>query len=135
MHMKKKDSSIKPWKSTENKHLELFVPANYLMLCSLFDIEPEKLLNDFMSTLGGESFGLGDKEKKKAKVYFMHCKYGRDLYSKKDILAIFKEVHAISTLWPEEDNYKILDLHTEWRNKYHKYWYKKWFHKARRINK
>jgi len=133
--MKKKDSPTKPWKGAEKKSLELFVPANFLMLCALFEIEPAKLLSDFMSTLGGESFGLGDRQKQKAKAYFMKCKYGRDLYTKKDILTIFKEVQAVSALWPEDDNYKILDLHTEWRNKYHKYWYKKWFHKARRISK
>ena len=38
---------------------------------------------------------------------------------------------AIGLVWPSNAETKLIDLSVEWRQEYHKYWFDKWFYKAR----
>lgn len=110
-----------------------FMPWQFHLLCKLTGKEPEKVLYDFMCNVGMEGYGLGEVQRAKAMEYFLSCGYGQDYYTEEDIRKILKEMESISGLFPTNSGkMKLIDLHAKWRNKYYKYWYRKWFFKVRR---
>lgn len=121
-------------KDIEKRLLEYstIMPAQFYLLCKLIEKEPEIILHDFMHNVGMESLGLGDAQKVKAKEYFISCGYGQDFYTADDLQRIFKEMDAIGSLYPRKDDEKLIGVHTSWRDKYHEYWFEKWFLKVRR---
>lgn len=111
-----------------------FLISNHFhLLCNLIQVEPEKVLNDFMDNVGMESFALGDMQRAKAMEYFLSCGYGLDHYTEEDLRKIFKEMESIGSLFPNNGGSKLIDAHSQWRNRYFKYWYRKWFTKNRRL--
>jgi hypothetical protein len=96
------------------------------------EIEPHKVIHDFLCNVGMEGYGLGEVQRAKAMEYFVSCGYGQNYYTEEDIRSILKEMESIGTLFPTNSKMKLIDLHAKWRNKYYKYWYRKWFFKVRR---
>ncbi len=110
------------------------LPYQFLLLCRLMDITPDQVLTDFMDNLSCGSWKRQGRDKAKEKLidYFVEHGYGQHHYTAEDIRTIFKELDAIGLLWPEGAKMKLIDLHAEWRDKYHTYWFKKWFRKPKR---
>ena len=108
------------------------MPWQFYLLCKLTKKKPQDILYDFMCNAGMEGYGKGELQRAKAMEYFISCGYGQDYYTEEDIRKILKEMESISTLFPTNGEMKLIDLHAKWRNKYYKYWFRKWFMKIRR---
>jgi hypothetical protein len=81
--------------------------------------------------VGHESFAREEEPKITAKDYFLSCGYGLEFYTDSEIEQMFKELDTIASLWPKDASMKLIDLHSKWRDRYYKYWYKRWFWKFR----
>ncbi|TXJ22830.1 MAG: hypothetical protein E6Q24_20095 [Chitinophagaceae bacterium] len=122
-------------KDIERRLLEYstIIPSQFYLLCKLIEKEPGDILYDFMNNVGMESLGLRDTQKTNAREYFISCEYGQDFYTEDDLRKIFKEMDSMGSLYPGKGgDRKLIDLHTSWRDKYHEYWFEKWFLKVRR---
>ena len=108
------------------------MPLQFHMLCKLTQIEPRKIPYDFMCNVGMETYGLGDQQRYKAMEYDLQCGYGQNHYTLDDMRRIFKEMEAISGLFPNNSKEKLLDIHANWRKEYYKFWFNKWYRKYRR---
>lgn len=128
MLLKKK----KPWKGSQVAELRIQLPCQFMMLCSLLDLEPERIIRDFLATLGAESYGKRGKAQQLIVDYFVDSGYGQQYYNQVDIRRILEELKALGNLWPEDGDRKTVDKHVVWRKMYHKYWYRKWYYKLRR---
>lgn len=110
------------------------LPYQFLLLCRLMDITPDQVLTDFMDTLSCSSWKREGRDRAKEKLidnFFEHG-YGQQHYTIEEIRSIFRELEAIGLLWPEGAKSKMIDLHAKWRDKYHTFWFKKWFRKPKR---
>jgi hypothetical protein len=136
----KKPVLLKPdlkWQTGDYERLAAYdfvLTYQFLLLCKLSDITPRRLLIDFLENLDCGSSNREGRDKAKDHLinYFIEMGYGRHLYSSEEIRNIFSEMNAIGMLFPSESKMKLMDLHVHWRNKYHRYWFKKWFKKIRR---
>ncbi|EMR04150.1 hypothetical protein [Cesiribacter andamanensis] len=122
----------KPWEGAQIVEIRLLFPAHSWMLCRLLAVDPEKLILDFLTTLGGESYSRQGPARQLLEEYLLHCDYGQQHYTPEDIRLMLEELRAIGLLWPREASRKITQRHTAWRNMYHQYWYRKWYDKNRR---
>ena len=122
----------KPWKGAQVAELRIHLPCQFMMLCSLLDLEPERIIRDFLATLGAESYGKKEKGQQLLVDYFVDNGYGQPYYAEADIRQMLEELKALGTLWPEDGDRGIVDKHVDWRRMYHKYWYRKWYYKLRR---
>src|SRR5690606_8981662 len=104
----------------------------FQLLCKLAEVEPQKVLYDFMCNAGMESYGLGDTQRNAAMEYFIQCGYGQHYYTLEDMRKMMKELESISGLFPYNCKTKLLDLHSSWRKEYFRFWFRKWFRKYRR---
>jgi len=116
------------------RQVTLDQPVQFMLLCKLFQVPPMKMLDDFMTNTGGDSFKRSPDEacRTRAVDYFIRCGYGQDHYTEADIRQMFTELHAIGSLWPETAKEKLIDRHAKWRKMYHRHWFKKWYKKPRR---
>ncbi|WP_224994948.1 hypothetical protein [Cesiribacter sp. SM1] len=122
----------KPWEGSQIAELRLPLPCQFWMLCNILEVDPKKLIMDFLATLGAESYGKQGQTQQLLEDYFIQCGYGQEYYSEEDIRKMMEELKAIGTIWPKEASRRITERHTAWRNMYHKYWYRKWYYKHRR---
>ena len=120
-------------KKRSKRHLEFssIMPVQFHLLCKLMEVEHRKVIYDFMSDAGMESYGLGDTQRAKAMEYLIDCGYGEHHYTQEATRQIFKEMESISSLFPDNGKSKLVDFHARWRNKYYKYWFRKWYRKVR----
>lgn len=133
-------TKVKPrmkWQTGEyERHADFrfTLPYQFLLLCRLMDITPDQVLTDFMDNLSCSSWKREGRDKAKEKLidYFVEHGYGQHHYAPEDIRGIFGELDAIGLLWPEGAKSKMIDRHANWRDKYHTYWFRKWFRKPRR---
>ena len=127
---------LKPWHGSRTEDFNLMVTGNLVMICNLLRVSPAKLLCDFINTL---SMGLPDQNKElhaQLVNYFITRGYGQQHYSAEEIKKMFEELGAITNLWPNDGNEKVVDKHIEWRRMYHEYWFVKWQERgARRLVK
>lgn len=107
------------------------LPYQFLLLCKLAETPPETILNDFMANLACGSPGTrGSAAAQQALTeYFVQCGYGQARYSIADIRQIFREMDAMGMLFPKDASDKMLALHSRWRGKYQRYWFRKWRNK------
>jgi hypothetical protein len=119
-------------KSKRHFEFSSVMPVQFHLLCKLMEVEPRQVIYDFMCNAGMEGYGLGDKQRATAMEYFINCGYGQHFYSEDDIRKIFKEMESIGSLFPNNGKSKLITIHSSWRKKYYKYWYRKWFLKVRR---
>jgi hypothetical protein len=126
-----------PWQTGDYVRTQDFrfcLPYHFLLLCKLADTTPACLLADFMDDLACESWKREGREKTRGHLidYFIAAGYGQPHYTEDEIRQLFKEMDAIGMLWPKNAKQKLTDLHVKWRDKYHNYWFKKWFKKDQR---
>ena len=90
-------------------------------------VTPNQLLLDFMDQLSQESWSKENNilARQKLVEYFLLMGYGQDLRTQANITGIFKELDAISTLWPINAGMELIELHAAWREKYYEYWFEK----------
>jgi hypothetical protein len=123
---------VGPYQSIFNQQFHL--PQPLLFLCKLMDITPRELIVEFIDNICFGSWKREGQDKARSQLveYFIEQGYGRKNYSEENIRTIFKELDAMGMLYPLDCKTKMLDLHVEWRGKYQKYWFKKWFNKNSR---
>jgi hypothetical protein len=118
-----------------NQEVRLDQPYQFMLLCKLVGVPPMRMINDFMTNLGGDSSNRAKNEgcRSTAVEYFIQCGYGQDYYSQPDIRQILRELDTMGGLWPVGDKWKIIKRHAKWRDYYQdNYWFKKWYRKTRR---
>lgn len=144
--MKKKTAYKQPWRKPKpelkwqtgaydrHANFNFMLPYQFLLLCRLMDVTPEKIVIDFMDNLSCSSWKREGRDAAKEHLinYFVEYAYGQQHYTEADIRQIFREMDAVGMLFPSENNDKVLDLYAKWRDKHHTWWFKKWFRKARR---
>ena len=122
--------------TTQQKNCNLSIPANFRMLCALFETSPEKILSDFMWNVSFMVSKGTDETRNAALKYFLVCGYGQNIYSEQEIRQIFQELDAKRLLWPDRDEKMISkkqrELHYMWSNMYVQFWFEKWYRKNRR---
>jgi hypothetical protein len=124
------------WQTGEyQRHLtlRLAIPQQLLLLCKLMDVTPRQLIADFMENLAGESLNreTANSAREKLTEYFVEQRYGGDRYSHEQIIAIFRELNAISMLYPLHADNSFVDFHAQWRERYQAFWFDKWMEKAK----
>jgi hypothetical protein len=135
-NIKKQAKEIGPYSRFQTYKIDLTV--QFLMFCKLIEVEPEWIINDFLHNVGMEhwpSYGKGSHELARAKAveYLITCGYGQDLYSSEEIRKILRELESINSLWPRSgSDKKFMDVHANWRDQYHQYFFNKWFYMVRR---
>ncbi len=114
--------------------IKFMLPCQFLYLCKLAGVKPDEVLHHFMDDLGQESWKRSENPGVRQTLieYFILRGWGQDFYSETDIRKMFAELDAIGSLWPENAKMKQIDRHAKWRDKYHRYWFKKWYYKVRR---
>jgi hypothetical protein len=147
MSNKKIDSPNKTTKSTPEPELKwqigpysrlakfkFCLPYQFLLWCKLFGVTPRQVLIEFMddADLGSWKREGNQQVREKLIEYFIERGYGKDYYSEDEIRQIFKELDGIGMLFPEKGKMNLIDLYAKWRDKHQKYFFKKWFNKARR---
>jgi len=138
--MTKKKEPVKPVEKpkqgpySREQDIRLDLPYQFMLLCKLVQVPPERMLRDFMTNVGRDSWDRSPNETKRttALAYFMECGYGQDFYTPEDLRQIFWYMDAIGGLWPRGAKMEMIDLQAKWRNRYYKYWFKKWYYKVRR---
>ena len=138
--MTRKKKPVKPVEKpksdpySRDQDIRLDLPYQFMLLCKLVQVPPERMLRDFMTNVGRDSWDRSSNEAQRttALAYFMECGYGQDFYTPEDLRQIFWDLDAIGGLWPRGAEMKMIDLQAKWRDKYHKYWFKKWYRKVRR---
>ena len=132
--MKKKDNKKSiahhEWKTGDydrHANFKFVLSCQFLMLCKLMSVTPYQLLLDFMDQLSQESWSKENNilARQKLVEYFLLMGYGQDLRTQANITGIFKELDAISTLWPINAGMELIELHAAWREKYYEYWFEK----------
>ena len=125
------------WQVDEYSRTQEFrftLPYQFLLLCKLVDAPPRELLLDFMDNLSCGSWKREDREKAKEKLidYFLEHGYGQHYYTPENLRTLFREMDAAGLLFPTNDS-EMIDIYAKWRESHHKYWFKKWFGKHRRL--
>ena len=112
---------------SRHQEFNMIMPTQFLLLCRLLQVPPQKVLFQFACNLGHESFANNEKAKITSKDYFLTCGYGQNLYTDAEIELMFEQLDAVSSLWPKDGPMKLIDLHSKWRDKYQRYLFKKWY--------
>lgn len=125
-----------PWQTGEyQRHLtlQLAIPQQLLLLCKLMDVTPRQLLADFMQSLAGENpdHNIRNSAKEKLMDYFLEQRYGQEKYSREHIIDIFRELNAVTLLYPSGAENSFIDFHAQWRERYQAFWFNKWMGKVR----
>lgn len=123
----------KPWEGSQILEVRLRIPCDVVMMCKLADVQPENLLASFLGCLGVEKDSKNPQAAKDACIeFFIRYGFANDHYSEEEIREMFKELAMVNDLWPDTGSSKLIDVHSHWRKKYWKHWFKKWYWKARR---
>lgn len=113
---------------------DLSIPQNVLLLCKLAGIEPIRVIKDVLESLSlhkDESDKWGTARKFLID-YFIAMGYGKEFYSEEDRRLMIAQLKHLDSLFPSDAGMSLIELHAKWRNKYEKYWLKKWYYKIRR---
>lgn len=117
------------------RSLSLLVPSNFRMLCAILDVQPEKILMDFMQSMTySVSKDAKEAQRRAARKFFLSRRYGQPVYSKKQIRKMFAELKAIRTTYDSTDTMNQEDKELFWKNShmYTEFWFKRWFEKNSR---
>ena len=130
----KKNLFVKDGTYERMQELQFHFPYQFLMLCKLVQVPPKTILSHFMQDVGRDSWQRhkNDEIRILTADYMLLRGYGQDYYTKDDLRQMLEELNAIGSLWPESASMKLIEQHSRWRDKYYKYWFKKWFYKVRR---
>lgn len=120
--------------STKVIKTNLSFPANFRMLCALVEVEPAKVLTDFMWIMSSSYFNEPAILKREAaKDYFIKCRYGESKYSGDDVKKMLMELEAFRVVDETMDgcNSNKSRLFYCVKNFHLPHWFKKWFNKAK----
>lgn len=111
------------------------LPYQFLLLCKLVEVTPEDIIRDFADNLGCGSLHRQNRDAAREHLfnYFIAHGYGQHHYTETDLRSIFKEMDALAMLFPFNGKMKLIDEYDRWRSQHHRYWFKKWFRKPRRV--
>ena len=130
--MKQKQKPLpRPDPYSRVQDMRLTLPYQFLLLCKLLGLPPQKVLTNFMVDAGCERISPPGV-RVSAMDYFIRCGYGQDFYKPEDIRQMLWELEAISMLCSDEGSVEQIREHARWRDHQHAYWYKKWHGKIRR---
>jgi len=121
--------------SSKVKEVKLDIPSNLRMLCAILDVKVEKLLNDFMWMLSYSHHNSATtKQREITKKFFLACKYGQPLYTKRQIKQMFDELKADRKIYETIKGMDHEDMKLFWKNNhmYMQHWFKRWFNKRDR---
>lgn len=112
---------------------QTILPYSFLLLCKLWQIPPQKILNDFTDNINHDSRNGEGKDAIKTMLaeYIIAMGYGQQQYTREDILTMFKELDALGMLFPGGDS-KLITVYTKWRDRHYEYWFNKWYNKYKR---
>lgn len=99
----------KPWEGSQVAELRINLSCQSLMLCKILEVDLEKLIRDFLATLGAESYGQQGQARQLIENYFIQCGYGQQHYTEEDIRKMMEELKAIGTLWPQDAPIKVIE--------------------------
>ena len=118
----------------QDQTLRFVLPWPFLYICKLTEVTPDEVLDRFTHDLGQGSWKRRENDAVRQALvdYFIGCGYGQKWYTEPEIRQMFRELDAIGSLWPDDGGLKLIRRHAKWRNKYHDYWFKKWYRKTRR---
>lgn len=120
--------------SSKNREMKLSVPSNLRMLCAILDVKVDDVLEDFMWMLSYSYHrSASDAQRKTGMNFFLANKYGRPLYSKKQIKQMFHELKTELKIYETIDgmNHEDKDLFWKSNHMYMQHWFKRWFEKNR----
>lgn len=131
---KKKNRIRKPvikWQSGEyaaEQQLTFEFPIQFLMLCKLANTSPFQLLTDFIDNISCGTWKREGRDKAKSSLidYFIEHGYGRHSFTPDELRLMFRELDAISLLFPKDAEPALLHMYADWREKYQQYWFSKW---------
>lgn len=134
--MKKPKPELK-WqtgKYARHANFQFILPYEFLLLCRLWDKSPERVIYEFMVNAGSNSLQHEGNEASKLHLwnYFTAQGYGQQYYSEAEMRDMFKELQALSIVFPWKGDNKMVDLYAKWRDKHLHYWFKQWHQKIRR---
>ena len=109
------------------------LPYNFLLLCGIIEIPPQKILEDFMAALSGQCNGREEWKiaHKHLKYYFLANGYGQQYYTRKELYQIFTEMNDVKLLLPDSNDEEQIESHVIWRDAYQHRWFDKWYQKPR----
>ncbi|MBO9591422.1 MAG: hypothetical protein J7599_00850 [Niabella sp.] len=112
------------------------LPYKFLLLCGMVEIPPQKILEDFMATLSGQSTGREEWKiaHKHLKAYFLANGYGQQYYTRKELYQIFTEMNDVKLLLPASNDEEQIRSHVIWRDEYEYHWFHQWYQKPRRLH-
>lgn len=106
---------------------QFILPHPFLMLCRLLAITPEKMLRDFMDCLSCESLKPGPEIPRAHLLdYVISQGYGQELYAGQELRELFREMEAMSILFPAGGKRKQVDRYVSWKSGHYKYLFRKW---------
>lgn len=121
--------------STKVREVKLDIPSNFRMLCAIFDVKVERILNDFMWMLSYSYHrSATTKQRKAAQKFFIACAYGEPKYTQEQIRQMFDELYCERKIYDTIDDMDHDDKRLFWKNNhmYMQYWYSRWFNKIDR---
>ena len=135
--MAKKTKDVKPWDGSSMQEVRLRIPTNVVILCKLAEVDPEELLQCFLTCLALENTKKSPESAKHTSVdFFIRHGFDAAYYSEDELRQMFTELRRVNEIWLDEViTSNFLDYHANWRRKYYKRWFKKWYWKIRRKKK
>jgi hypothetical protein len=126
-----------PWqqgKYARRLKLDIILPYQFLLLCRLWEVNPEDLITDFLDNLSHASWKREGRDTAKQKLveYCLESGYGKNLYTEQQIIQIFKEIDAIGMMFPAKAGAMLLEKYVAFRDVYQDHWFNQWFYKTRR---
>ncbi len=114
--------------------LDILLPYPFLLLCKLWEIEPETIITDFLDNLAHASWKREGRDSAKQKLaeYILLSGYSKEHYSEEATLQMIRELDALGLLFPQNGTDKTLDSYVAFRDNFYKYWFDKWYYKSRR---
>jgi hypothetical protein len=91
-------------------------PDQFLLFCRLTGSTPARLLMDFVENLSSSPWKREGREKARTHLsdYFIERGYCRQYYPEAGIREMFREMEAVSLVFPSEASDKMTELYTRW---------------------
>jgi hypothetical protein len=121
----KSSKCIKPWQPGWHT-MELLVPPGFGLLCFLLRKDMADVLIDLMRSVVADSTEGNLEQHELAKDWFLRRGYHRNQFTTEEGERMFRELESMALLWPHGAPVEFIRQHAKWRNRYYKWWFKKW---------
>lgn len=106
--------------------MELMVPPGFALLCVLLRKDLQDVLLDLMRAVVADGTAAGKNHHELAKSWFLLCGYHHEQFTTEELEHMLLELKSIALLWPTGAPMEFIKQHSLWRNRYHRWWFKKW---------